>query len=651
MIFKHLMVTLALLLPVSLFSQETPAAPQAAYPGEKSQWEGCDRYDFKVSGRDAIVVVPKEAAPGRPWIWRPAFFNAFASVDKALLREGWHVAYYDVTHLYGSPRGVSLAKGFYNYTVKAFDLAPKVVVEGFSRGGYFAFNWAATFPETVACLYVDAPVCDITSWPGRGSELWGDFLQEWGVRDDAVDSGFRGNALQLLPRIAQARIPIVACCGAADRTVPYEQNMRPVRDAYEALGGIVEVIVKPDCDHHPHSLDDPEPITDFIKRYAPGYADAQRIRVRGGLDHSLVAMSQRKAATVAFLGGSITEMRGWRDQVKEDLQQRFPHTVFHFIDAGISSLGSTPHAFRFEEDVLSQGMPNLLRGEEVLSRQAPDLLFVEAAVNDHTNGFGPREQVLGVEGVVRHALAVNPQMDIILLHFPYEPFIGMLKTGEVPDVILNHERVANHYHLPSADLASEICARMQAGEFDWKQFGGTHPSWFGHKFYAAAVASILDACTKPAGKYVLSVPASLPAPLDTACYEAGVQVPVTAARRLRGFRLVQDWVPDDGAATRVQFIHLPVLACEKGGSLTFDFDGTAVGLYCICGPDSGVLSYTIDGKKYPPVDSYTAWSRNLHLPWVYVLADDLERGHHVLELKILSGKGSGCHIKSFVVNK
>ena len=269
MILKKLLVTLALLLPVSLFSQEASSAPDAVYPGARSQWEGCDRYDFKVSGRDAIVVVPKEAAPGRPWIWRPAFFDAFASVDKALLREGWHVAYYDVTHLYGSPRGVSLAKGFYDEAVKAFGLAPKVVVEGFSRGGYFAFNWAATFPETVACLYVDAPVCDITSWPGRGSELWKDFLQEWGVRDEEVDASFRGNALSLLPRIAQAGIPVVACCGAADRTVPYEKNMLPVWKAYTLMGGIVEVLVKPDCDHHPHSLADPEPITDFIKRHAP----------------------------------------------------------------------------------------------------------------------------------------------------------------------------------------------------------------------------------------------------------------------------------------------------------------------------------------------------------------------------------------------
>ena len=33
------------------------------------------------------------------------------------------------------------------------------------------------------------------------------------------------------------------------------------------LGGIVEVIRKPEADHHPHCLENPQPIVDFIERY------------------------------------------------------------------------------------------------------------------------------------------------------------------------------------------------------------------------------------------------------------------------------------------------------------------------------------------------------------------------------------------------
>ena len=84
-------------------------------PGSKSQWNGYERYDFRFKERDAIVVVPKQAAKGNPWIWRPAFFDAFPSVDKALLEKGFHVVYYDVTHSYGNPRAVALGTDFYNY--------------------------------------------------------------------------------------------------------------------------------------------------------------------------------------------------------------------------------------------------------------------------------------------------------------------------------------------------------------------------------------------------------------------------------------------------------------------------------------------------------------------------------------------------------
>ncbi len=76
------------------------ASVHVPFPGTKSKWHEGDRYDFKFEGRDAIVVAPLKAAPGNPWIWRPAFFDAFSNADKALLERGFHVAYLDVTNDY-----------------------------------------------------------------------------------------------------------------------------------------------------------------------------------------------------------------------------------------------------------------------------------------------------------------------------------------------------------------------------------------------------------------------------------------------------------------------------------------------------------------------------------------------------------------------
>lgn len=609
------------------------------FPGKKSKWESCDRYDFICFGRQATVVVPAHVAKGSPWIWRPAFFGAFPSADKELLKQGFHIVYYDLTHLYASPRSMELGDKFYDVMSHSYHLSSKVTLEGFSRGGYFVFNWAARNPDKVACIYADAPVCDIFSWPGRKDQnLWNGFLKEWGLKDADVTPDFKGNVMRHVDELVKAHIPVISVCGGKDTTVPYCENMQKVRDAYQSNGGVVELILKPDCDHHPHSLDAPEPIVDFIKRYQPGYTDFQHINMRSNLHNAFTRFIKEKKGCVAFLGGSITEMKGWRDMMKQSLQQRFPDTKFTFIDAGISSTGSTPHAFRFENDVLKNG--------------TPDLMFVEAAVNDDTNGFGSKEQVRGMEGIVRHALNVNPYMDIVMLHFIYDPFIPILQGGKQPEVITNHERVADYYSVSSINLAQEIAERMKAGEFDWKWFGGTHPAWKGHKYYAAAINRLLDNNSVCIDSLKL-VPHEIPAkPLDIYSYYEGHFVDIKQAKSMKGFKYVADWKPmDSKVGTRKGFVNVPMLEATKAGSsLTFGFRGTAVGIFCVAGPHAGVLEYSVDGAPYRSCDMLTKWSDGLYLPWIYMLGTELKNKSHVLKIKVAKGKRAECQIRNFVVN-
>lgn len=264
----------------SLTGKEPEAyTPQQPFPGKRSTWKGFDKYTFYFQGRQAIVVAPKEEgkvsdsssansyAKNRQWIWRPAFFGAFASVDSALLERGFHVVYYDLTHLYGSPRAVKLGNDFYKTMTKFYKLNKKVTLEGFSRGGYFALNWAATYPQKVACLYVDAPVCNIESWPSRKEpQLWNDFLTEWNLTEaDMAD--FKGNPTDRTEPVAKAAIPVIAVCGTADKVVPYEENFAVWKERFEQSGGKVELILKEGCGHHPHSLENPTPIVDFIMKH------------------------------------------------------------------------------------------------------------------------------------------------------------------------------------------------------------------------------------------------------------------------------------------------------------------------------------------------------------------------------------------------
>jgi hypothetical protein len=52
--------------------------------------------------------------------------------------------------------------------------------------------------------------------------------------------------------------------GDADEVVPVAENTAILEERYNKLGGKIRVIHKPGIGHHPHSLQDPAPIVDFI---------------------------------------------------------------------------------------------------------------------------------------------------------------------------------------------------------------------------------------------------------------------------------------------------------------------------------------------------------------------------------------------------
>ena len=179
------------------------------------------------------------------------------------------MAYFKVSDMYGAPSAIDLMEQFHQHVMKEFGLAKRAVLEGFSRGGLYAVNFAATHPDQTAALYLDAPVLDIRSWPGgKGAakgdaRCWAQALELYGLTEETARE-FKGNPLDRLEPIALARIPILCVVGDADKVVPLAENTAILEQRYKALGGKIEVIVKPGVDHHPHSLKDPQPIVDFI---------------------------------------------------------------------------------------------------------------------------------------------------------------------------------------------------------------------------------------------------------------------------------------------------------------------------------------------------------------------------------------------------
>ncbi|MFT7540464.1 MAG: hypothetical protein ACI9K5_001425, partial [Gammaproteobacteria bacterium] len=89
--------------------------------------------------------------------------------------------------------------------------------------------------------------------------------------------------------------------------------------------------------------------------------------------------------------------------------------------------------------------------------------------------------------------------------------------------------------------------------------------------------------------------------------------------------------------------------------LILEFNGTAIGLVMIAGPDVGVLEFRIDDGPVQTLDQFTRWSKGLHIPWIYMLASDLEEGEHTLSLTMADennpeSKGHASRLRYFAVN-
>ena len=371
----------------------------------------------------------------------------------------------------------------------------------------------------------------------------------------------------------------------------------------------------------------------------------RNVNLRRGLHNSRIQFEQKKTGRVAFIGGSITQMDGYRPMVTNWLQTRFPETKFEFINAGISSTDSQTGAFRL--------------GDHVLAKGRIDLMFVEFAVNDDQDARHSRRGcILGMEGIVRQMRLRQPLCDIVVTHFVNPPMLKQIQSGQVPPSIEAHEDVLRHYNVPSVYLAREVADRIAAGKLTWAQYGGTHPKPAGNAVASGLIGELLNRrWTKPLPANAAKGAALTPAkPLDAGSFFNGHFLSPGLAKHREGWAWhVPDWKKIPGSF-RQTFAGLKLLCGERAsGGVSFEFNGRAVGAYVLAGPDAGVLEVSIDGGKFAQVNLYHHFSRGLHYPRTVMFATDLPTGQHSVQLRLAKppgngDKGTAARILQFVVN-
>ena len=372
---------------------------------------------------------------------------------------------------------------------------------------------------------------------------------------------------------------------------------------------------------------------------------ADNVHFRGSLENARIRFEREGVGHVAFIGGSITQMNGYRPMVCEILEERFPETEFEFTQAGISSTCSTTGAMRLETDVLSKG--------------PVDLFFIEFAVNDDQDAHhAHRECLRGMEGIVRQCLSHNPNMDIVITYFVNTGMLELLQGAKTPVSIAAHSKVAQHYSLSTIHLAQEVADRIANETLTWKIYGGVHPKPAGNRICADMIDRLFDkAWSKQLDADAMPVAHQIPTtPLDSGSYSDGRFIGVETARPDTNWQLgVPDWESLPGSK-RKQYIELEFLHSDKAGAeLTLDFSGRAVGIFLLAGPDAGTLQVQVDDGVVREHDLYHFYSRSLHYPRSVIFESNLEPGPHRLKLKVASGKnsasqGHAVRIMRFVAN-
>lgn len=213
---------------------------------------------------NAVTVIRPERPCGK-WIWKTEFLYAFDEAERALCDRGYTRVYYKISNRYGSDRAVRMMRAFHAHVVKKFDLEEKCVLFGFSRGGLYAFNFALFYPELVDKIYLDAPVLDLRTWPPEGTKERAQVYEEFGLTAEALEI-FRGHPIENLEEFFALGIPLLLVAGGADEVVPFPQNAGRMIDWCREHGVEITSIVKPDCRHHPHSLEDVTPILNFVQK-------------------------------------------------------------------------------------------------------------------------------------------------------------------------------------------------------------------------------------------------------------------------------------------------------------------------------------------------------------------------------------------------
>lgn len=392
-------------------------------------FHGFECFNFELNGVACKIAKPKQVRAGKPWVWRARFWGHEPQTDIALLERGFHIAYCDVADLFGAPVAVKRWNQFYAL-MQERGFSSRPALEGMSRGGLIVYNWAAQNPDKVACVYADAPVLDLKSWPlnRKDEELNKSLCKAYGFNSITEVEAFKANPVDLCKTLASAGFPMLHVCGEVDDVVPVSENTNVFEKRIKENNGNIRVIRKADVNHHPHSLDNPTEIVRFITeatntaftitdksvpgnefRSAAGWIEGADWYANHKEISSVLASEQ---VDLLLVGNSITQgFGGDRSIVTYKPGKKYLDAMLQnkkWQSAGISGDKSQNIIYRLENGNYNAA--------------SPKVVTLTIGINNLTSGNSPKETFIGIKKCIETAQRVLPNSKLVVF--------GVLPAGK-----------------------------------------------------------------------------------------------------------------------------------------------------------------------------------------------------------------------------
>lgn len=236
----------------------------------KSIWNDFERLDFQLDGRKAILVCPKTPRADKKWLLKTEYFGAFPAFELEMLNRGYYVAYIKNTTRWCLPEDTDAKALLCEFLTNELGLYTKCMTVGMSCGGMQSVYLAAKYPGYVAAMYLDAPVLNLLSCPcGLGVaevNFYDEYVKATG-RNVSELLNYRNHPIDMVDSVIAEGIPAILICGDSDKTVPYIENGKYLSEKYRKSDVPFVEILKKNCDHHPHGLDDLTPLIKFTEKY------------------------------------------------------------------------------------------------------------------------------------------------------------------------------------------------------------------------------------------------------------------------------------------------------------------------------------------------------------------------------------------------